>query len=93
MRGGDQGQKPLASNAPESSSERIGFMARIIVDKNYCKGCGICVDVCSQEIMALDMEEISQKGYHPARCVDPDACTACLNCAIMCPDVAITVER
>ncbi|MCL1848029.1 MAG: 4Fe-4S binding protein [Coriobacteriia bacterium] len=68
-------------------------MARIIVDKGYCKGCGLCVDVCSVGIMALDMDEISQKGYHPAKCVDQQACTGCLNCAVMCPDVAITVER
>ena len=68
-------------------------MARIIVDKFYCKGCGLCVDVCSEKIMALDMDEISQKGYHPARCTDQEACTACMNCVTMCPDAAITMER
>ena len=68
-------------------------MARISVDKDYCKGCGLCVSVCSVGIMELDMDEISQKGYHPAKCIDQAACTACLNCAVMCPDVAITVER
>jgi 2-oxoglutarate ferredoxin oxidoreductase subunit delta len=43
--------------------------------------------------MQLDLEVISQKGYHPAGCIDQDACIACLSCAMMCPDVAITVER
>ena len=68
-------------------------MARIIVDKFYCKGCGLCVDVCSEGIMVLDMGEINQKGYHPAKCINNEACSACLNCATMCPDVAITIER
>ena len=68
-------------------------MAKVTVNIEYCKGCGLCVDFCSEGIMQLDNEVITQKGYHPARCVDQDTCTACLNCATMCPDVAITIER
>jgi 2-oxoglutarate ferredoxin oxidoreductase subunit delta len=68
-------------------------MARVIVDKSFCKGCGLCVGVCAKDIMILDFEEMSQKGYHPAKCIDQEACTGCLNCALMCPDVAITIER
>ena len=68
-------------------------MPRIIVDQKYCKGCGLCVDACPEDIMALDMEQISSMGYNPAHCTNAEACTACLACAQMCPDVAITVER
>ena len=68
-------------------------MSRIIVDEHYCKGCGLCVDVCPRGIIALDPEKMTDKGYHPARLMDESQCTACANCALMCPDVAITVER
>ena len=68
-------------------------MAKVTVDIEYCKGCGLCVDFCDQGIMQLDPEVITHKGYHPAVCVDQERCTACLNCATMCPDVAITIER
>ena len=68
-------------------------MARIVVDATFCKGCGLCVDVCEQGIIQLNNEVITEKGYHPATCIDDSRCTACLNCATMCPDVAITIER
>jgi len=67
--------------------------ARIIVDEAYCKGCGICVDVCPQAILKLDTDTLTAKGYHPALCFEPKKCTVCLSCATMCPDVAITVVR
>lgn len=66
---------------------------RVTIDEGFCKGCGLCVDVCPAHILELDMTRITQKGYHPAVCVDEAACTGCATCALMCPDVAITVER
>jgi len=68
-------------------------MPRIIVDGRYCKGCGLCVNVCPRAIIVLDPETMTDKGYHPAILTDETRCTGCANCALMCPDVAITVER
>lgn len=68
-------------------------MPRIIVDDFYCKGCGICVDACPESIIELDQSRINGKGYHPASLVKPEECTGCTSCALMCPDVAITVVR
>jgi 2-oxoglutarate ferredoxin oxidoreductase subunit delta len=34
------------------------------------------------------------RGYRPAQLVDPDhECTGCTLCALVCPDVVITVYR
>ena len=68
-------------------------MSRILVDGRFCKGCGLCVEVCPRDIIALDPDKITDKGYHPAMLTDESACTACANCALICPDVAITVEK
>lgn len=68
-------------------------MARIIVDDYFCKGCGLCADACPVQIIELDMATITEKGYHPARCIDEDKCTGCMSCALMCPDCAIKVMR
>ena len=68
-------------------------MPRIVVDEHYCKGCGLCIDVCARAIIILDPGKITDKGYHPAMLTDETRCTGCANCALICPDVAITVER
>lgn len=68
-------------------------MGRITVDNFFCKGCGLCVGACPVNIIELDHNTITAKGYHPAHCIDMNACTGCASCALMCPDVAITVER
>lgn len=68
-------------------------MAKVIVDVNRCKGCGLCTTACPKTIMALDKGTINIKGYHPAACIDMDQCIGCAFCATICPDVCITVEK
>ena len=65
---------------------------RIVVSEIYCKGCELCVGSCPQHMIALDLEHITPKGFHPAHLVG-DHCTGCAVCALMCPDSAITVYR
>lgn len=67
-------------------------MARIIVNADYCKGCGLCVSVCVKKIIRLS-KKFNHKGYHPAEQFDSEKCNGCSMCAMICPDVAIRVER
>ena len=64
----------------------------IEVNELYCKGCSLCVSACPREVLALDMNRLTSKGYHPAYLVEDD-CTGCGICSIVCPDAAITVYR
>ena len=68
-------------------------MAYIEVNENLCKGCEMCVYACPKNIIALDKLKINAKGYHPATLLYPEKCIGCKSCAIMCPDIAITVYR
>ncbi|MBN1388681.1 MAG: 4Fe-4S binding protein [Bacteroidales bacterium] len=64
----------------------------IVIDKELCKGCGVCVTACPTEVIALS-SEVNGKGYNYAEAVNMDACTGCTNCAVVCPDGVITVYR
>lgn len=62
-------------------------------NEDRCKGCELCVSVCSKKILALHKIKFNVKGYHPACVTDPDSCIGCGNCAVMCPDGVISVSR
>jgi 2-oxoglutarate ferredoxin oxidoreductase subunit delta len=64
----------------------------IEVNHTYCKGCELCVDECPQDVLALDLEHLTPKGYHPVHLIG-DSCTGCAICALVCPEAAITVYR
>lgn len=64
----------------------------IVVSDLYCKGCELCVSECPQHVLALNMERLTPKGYHPAYQIN-EACTGCATCAVICPEAAITVFR
>ena len=57
--------------------------------KTYVKG----VSACPVKIVEIDKATINKKGYNPASVSDMDKCVGCANCATMCPDAVITVER
>ena len=64
----------------------------IEVSDLYCKGCELCISASPQEVISLDMDRLTPKGYHPAH-LHMDGCTGCAICALVCPDAAITVYR
>jgi len=68
-------------------------MAKLTIEAENCKGCGLCVDACPQKILRIDPEAINHKGHSPAQMTDESRCSGCGSCAIMCPDCAISLER
>lgn len=64
----------------------------VVVDRERCKGCEVCVVTCPTDTLALS-HEVNGKGYHFSFAVNPDACIGCTNCAVVCPDGVITVYK
>ena len=59
-------------------------VATLSLDEEKCIGCGMCLEVCPQEVLEMN-------GRH-ARIVDRDGCMECGACAMNCPVSAVTVE-
>lgn len=68
-------------------------MARVIIDEQRCKGCGLCVSVCPKKILVLEKGRLNTKGYTPVSVTDMGACIGCCSCARMCPDCVLEVEK
>ncbi len=65
-------------------------MAKIIIDANRCKGCGLCVEFCPEKVIALD-KHLNKNGINAAIVKKQGKCRGCTFCAIVCPDWAIEV--
>ena len=63
-------------------------MARILIDRERCKGCLQCVHACPQGILAQG-KGFNAKGYPVAELIEPRRCLGCRLCCIACPDNAI----
>lgn len=64
---------------------------KILIDKERCKGCELCVSACTHVVLKM-ADGLNSKGYHFAKIQEPEACTGCQQCAQMCPDAAIEIE-
>jgi 2-oxoglutarate ferredoxin oxidoreductase subunit delta len=63
---------------------------KIHIEKERCKGCGICVEVCQTSVLEISEEKNSQ-GYLVPVVRNPDDCISCGLCEMLCPDFAIWV--
>ena len=63
-----------------------GKSIKHVINKEWCKGCGICVHFCPKNVLELD-----NTGKVDA--VRPEDCIACMLCELRCPDLAIQIKK
>jgi len=64
----------------------------IIIDKDLCKGCDICVKVCKPG--TLELVDASDKWEGAVVDIkDIELCNYCRLCEVQCPDFAIRVMK
>ena len=56
-----------------------------LINREWCKGCGICVQFCPTNVLELDEED----KVIAAR---PENCICCKLCEFRCPDLAVEVD-
>ena len=56
-----------------------------IIDRNLCTYCGICYDICPQDVFGFHEDEIPNIDY-------PDECWYCGACVLDCPVEAVRLR-
>lgn len=69
----------MPSEEPASKKPAI-----IRINRQWCKGCEICVAFCPRNVLVMD------RGKAKVECGED--CIRCMLCELRCPDFAITVE-
>lgn len=67
----------------KKKSKRI--LKELVIDRNWCKGCSICVAFCPKNVLELDTKD-------KVTAVRPEDCICCSLCELRCPDLAIEVK-
>ena len=69
--------KPSRKEKPQKAGD-------VQINRDWCKGCGICVAFCPKDVLELDEHE-------KAVVKRLEDCNACGLCELRCPDMAIEV--
>lgn len=72
-------------------SEEESLLNIITIDRDGCKGCGLCIEVCPKKILRFDTSTLNVLGYHPV--FADEGCIACGFCAIICPDMVFSIYK
>ncbi|MBN1524427.1 MAG: 4Fe-4S dicluster domain-containing protein [Spirochaetales bacterium] len=71
---------------------KSGPKGRPEIDPEICKGCGLCIPSCPKDVLSISKKTNSQ-GIQFSEYDESGNCIACKNCAITCPERAISIYK
>ncbi len=66
-----------------AQAKKKSINADLVINRTWCKGCGICIAFCPKEALFMDHSGKAEK--------DMEKCTTCGVCETFCPDFAIAL--
>ena len=72
----------------------LSSFSSLVLDKESCNGCGICVEVCPKEAITQDTGVV-EKGVFvkkPKINIDSKSCILCGECVALCPLKALVMK-
>lgn len=67
-------------------------MVKLVLKKDFCKSCQLCINFCPQGILELD-QKLNKLGFQPVRVKDESKCKACMRCVLICPEACIEIYQ
>jgi len=68
-----------------AQARKKSIKADLVINRTFCKGCGVCIAFCPKEALFMDNYGKADK--------DMEKCTACGVCETFCPDFAISLVK
>ena len=67
-------------------------MVKVKIEKDRCKGCGLCIFYCPLKSLELSVT-LNKRGVKPANFKKGAKCSGCGFCFLICPDNCIQIQK
>ena len=82
----DADQKILQRRLQAENKIMAKVYGAVDIDRERCKGCGLCVAACPCDVLSLQTREVNDRGYLYAYARNQSVCIGCAACSAVSPD-------